>query len=55
MKRLFLTIAVVLSLTGCQKLPTPICYGEAIIGGQETVIPIYAVKKSERLYLIQSG
>ncbi|HHU1454863.1 TPA: lipoprotein, partial [Escherichia coli] len=25
MKRLFLTIAVVLSLTGCQKLPTPIC------------------------------
>lgn len=45
MKRLFLTIAVVLSLTGCQKLPTPICYGEAIIGGQETVIPIYAVKR----------
>ncbi|WP_425536582.1 hypothetical protein [Escherichia coli] len=26
-------------------MPTPICYGEAIIGGQETVIPIYAVKK----------
>lgn len=55
MKRLFLTIAVVLSLTGCQKLPTPICYGEAIIGGQETVIPIYAVKKVNDYTLYKAG
>jgi hypothetical protein len=43
MKKAILLAAIV--LTGCETLPEPICYGQAMIGGQETTVPIYDVKK----------
>lgn len=55
MKRLILIMATALTLTACQKLPEPVCYGQAFVGGVETQVPIYALKKEGHYTLYRAG
>ncbi|EEN3595160.1 hypothetical protein DAY62_23450 [Salmonella enterica subsp. enterica serovar Enteritidis] len=50
-----LLLGLSILLTGCQTLPEPVCYGKATIGGAETTIPIYAVKKEGNYTLYRAG
>ncbi|KNC88313.1 phage exclusion lipoprotein Cor [Trabulsiella odontotermitis] len=48
MTKLLLFAAVSFMLTGCAGVPekqTPVCQGTAIIGGQETTVEIYGMRK----------
>lgn len=48
MKRLAVLLLVSASITGCAGVlekQEPICYGTALIAGQETSVPIYGVRK----------
>ncbi|MDF7657647.1 cor protein [Erwiniaceae bacterium L1_54_6] len=44
MKKVLMLIGV-LAASGCQTLPLQQCTGTAMIGGQETTVPIYGVRK----------
>lgn len=55
MKKIIFGLSVVLSLSACTKLPPPICYGKAMVGGMETEVPIYAMKKENQRTLYRSG
>lgn len=48
MKRLVAVLLVSIAITGCAGVlekQEPICYGTALIAGQETSVPIYGVRK----------
>jgi len=44
MKNIILFFAVIV-VAGCQSLPPPVCTAIANIGGQETTVSIYGVRK----------
>ncbi|MDI6634385.1 phage exclusion lipoprotein Cor [Pantoea dispersa] len=44
MKTIILFVAVAL-LSACQTLPPPQCKATARIGGQDTTVPIYGIRK----------
>lgn len=41
----FAAFIFVVLLSGCQSLPDASCSGTALIGGKETTVPIYGVRK----------
>ncbi|AVE52348.1 phage exclusion lipoprotein Cor [Serratia marcescens] len=48
MKRLAVVLLVLSSITACSGIlekQEPICYGIALIAGQETSVPIYGIRK----------
>lgn len=55
MKKLVLLLGVTLTLSACQKLPEPVCYGKAMVGGSSTSVPIYAIKKEGKYTLYRAG
>ena len=50
-----LLAGLTLLLSGCKPLPGAVCYGKANLGGVETTIPIYAVKKEGTYTLYLAG
>ncbi|AFS74404.1 hypothetical protein NKK09_004536 [Escherichia coli] len=48
-------LAVLILLSGCKSLPTPLCHGKAYLGGEETIMPIYGIKKSGKYKLYHAG
>nr|WP_233268558.1 cor protein [Pantoea sp. BAV 3049] len=45
MMKLILILTSAILLSACQKLPAPVCTGTAIVGGQETSVNIYGIRK----------
>lgn len=43
-----------LTVSGCQQLPEPVCYGTAKLGNEETTINIFDVKKQGRYTLYKA-
>jgi hypothetical protein len=55
MKKIIITLGIAFAVTGCQKLPDPVCHGKAIVGGVVTTVPIYAVKKEGNYTKYKAG
>lgn len=58
MKRLAILLLVFASITGCAGIlekQEPLCYGTALIAGQDTSVPIYGVRKQVEQTQFKAG